>query len=327
MSGFPFIENFGEISWLFEDQDGFIFDFQGLSELMGQAQSYEPGPSSRNKRRRSDFDFDDEDETIWWHNQLSKRRRRSNRTSNMEQEGDKKFYAIDNIHFWGDVTIREAEEAADFAFDVHETSLFPGTNPKNYVFWVDGSGAGGAGVVYREPSKSSRWVEYGVQIPYGYSSGMAEVVAVAAGFQVAIDFVKTLESAGTRTVTIFTDSQGTLSMFKSFSESMESTPELLTALDYSRELQKMGVHVHLHWVPKRAKLPGHGMADKMARRAADFNRVRRGSLSDVVVSWGWMKRRAKENPLDLSEEQSITEPELLVVASNAFDHTLDYIEL
>lgn len=184
------------------------------------------------------------------------------------------------IRLAGSLTIQDRLHAIVLAYAEHNQQKYP---PGHTVFWVDGSASdkwksSGAAVVSRR-AVFSGWSVNGYHIPQKCDPIFTELVAIVKALELTER--STVRSAvAPRSLTIYSDARHVLKIIMGYEmhpaglEGRDREPlDLLTerAITLSHILKLRGVYIQLRWVPAHNLVPGHDLADCVARRANTWN--------------------------------------------------------
>ncbi|KAL1960588.1 hypothetical protein VTO42DRAFT_7167 [Malbranchea cinnamomea] len=158
------------------------------------------------------------------------------------------------------------------------------TTPRYPTFWVDAAKsrhepAAAFAVAFKTRSYEGEggWLFRAFEVKQRVTIHQAELLAIAKAVEIASTMPRPADRSS-RVVRIFTDSVEALKAFAGYSPEKLS-PLLHQVVDGINSFQaREDVQVHLCWVPSHAMVPGHVLANHVAKRA-------RKALENELESW------------------------------------------
>ena len=191
-------------------------------------------------------------------------------------------------NFSGQIFIRDTLDAMRQALLEHGQYNTRRTDSSRHSFFVDAAVSRdddltGLAIVNktRRPNWDSPWIVRGYRIEEALDQDTAETVAIWQALQIA--FCEMLEAHASPitnpygSVVIYSDSKTALQRIAG--EKLGSTEIVREIYERSEEMKKMGVEVHLHWVPGHRNVHGNELADLVAKRARQPATKREATLT------------------------------------------------
>ena len=179
--------------------------------------------------------------------------------------------------FTGLITIQDRLSAISQALSEHAKDGTLRTEPGRHSFHVDAAvsqehGISGIAVVHKTDRQywASLWTAKGYRIREALEQTNAEAWAISQALQVTLEKVHTDRAKlkphdPCSLAVVYSDCTSALEMISSGSSNSGKVVQKIIA--QSVELQRLGVDVHLHWVPGHRNVPGNELADLVAKRA------------------------------------------------------------
>ena len=179
--------------------------------------------------------------------------------------------------FAGLVIIQDRLSAMNQALADHDEHRTRRKVPGRLSFHVDASvsryGTTGIAVVHKKHRQdwASLWTAKGYRILETLDSRDAEAWAIWQALQITLEKayanraeVKPRDSCSLAVV--YSDCAGALRRINGESDGGKVVRKIIRQ---SIELQRLGVEVHLHWVPGHRNIPGNELADRVAKKACE----------------------------------------------------------
>ena len=182
--------------------------------------------------------------------------------------------------FAGFVVIQDCLSAMRQAISEHTKDSALLTEPGRHSFHVDAAvshrdGRTGIAVVHKTHRQywDSEWTAMGYRIDEALDPNEAEAWAIWQALQITLEKVRADRATSTvlkpqeaRSIAvIYSDCQAALRRIANGYSFDQKVVQKIVA--QSRELQQLGVDVHLHWCPGHRGVPGHLLADLVSKRA------------------------------------------------------------
>ncbi len=183
--------------------------------------------------------------------------------------------AIETDTFAGLVVIQDRLSAMRQALSEHAKDGKLGIEPGRHSYHVDAAvfpGMTGVAVVHKMVRQywASPWIAKGYCIPETLDQEDAELWAVWQALQTILeqahaDRAKTKPQDPCSLAVVYSDCAWGLQRIENAGPAGGLVVQKIIA--QSMELQRLGVDIHLHWVPGHRKIPGNELADDVAKRA------------------------------------------------------------
>lgn len=209
--------------------------------------------------------------------------------------------------FQGTITIGSREEAADRAraqLDNLSNDTLTFFGDASHINRWPQSAAGG--IVYWDTDAMYwNWHAFDLDMDRCHGSTPGELLVIVRALEMAWEHYETRASQQIQTniVAIFSDSLGGLGKLRKLDQSYFTDayahPEKEIVM-LSHKFADKGVKVELHWVPRKARITPHKMADKVARKHAENHSHK---LAMEFAASANRKRARSESPVDERPEK------------------------
>ena len=194
----------------------------------------------------------------------------------LDSETGAEIQAIKTDTFAGLVVIQDRLSAMRQALSEHakdgKLRIEPGRHSYHVDAAVSENGMTGLAVVHKTDRQywASPWTAKGYCIPETLSQEDAELWAVWQALQVTLEQVhadraKTKPQDPCSLAVVYSDCAWGLQRIKNIASAGGLVVQKIIA--QSMELQRLGVDIHLHWVPGHRNIPGNELADLVSKKA------------------------------------------------------------